>query len=875
MNPSPLSLPDTLAGSSAANLTSNAVTVPATTVEAETMTTTGAYYKTGTQTLLWGDGKLTTQLSSLASGIYQIEVVTFGIPDGSNQPKMRVMADNRLAADPVSVSNNNWQYQSQLFDNIELSGTGHSFSIDLFQPLGSVSLWIDKIILRRTGDVLPATQRAVLEAEQMTPQGGTYASPSSVLLWSNGSLSGQTSGLDAGVYEMEVVAFGLDGDGDQARMRVTANNRMAGDAVAVKNNGWNYQGYVFSGVELGTGTNNFKVDFFNDSPARDLWIDKIILRKTGTLPYLGLRPAAEAETMQASGGNYTAATATRIWQNGLLQTQLTNLASGHYTLDLDALGVDQNGLSSKIEVRVDGALAGPAFSVANNDWNYKRYRAGELDLTGGNHTVTIKFADDSVARDVWIDRLQLRKTAELPAPQNTRVFSLSLNSTILTAAATFGSAGTTAQGESGGWAIEISKLFLSGIADVFDNIIFLPTLQAARNLSLADITSPNDNGIGTFYGGLRNSVTGIGRDTADYGSYFGSMDGGALQGILYIDSGVKNDSDFRFSSSDFTQLRNQVLWENVLSQEMGHRFGSFLTADAGNPFGLLGRADSHWNPFFDADFSPMDGNDWVDNGNGSFTLTHSYIDEIKQLRTTTPMPYNDLDLYAMGLLDASEVRAGFVIQNPRDSFGRRIRPYAQVGETPPSGGPYIQVELSPGIWSTSRTLYNGDVVTGTKRTVTLADVINLEGRRSPAFPNTVKNFNPAFVVITDPSDTAATVQSFTEKVRGFQNSFASFFSGITRGLGTIQLPSASLSYARSNLLQSAAASASGISNVLNAAADSLVTPSAPTFFSHSVRPTHDFYWDALVRGNHASIFTERRKKKSRLVNLPSLAVSHF
>ena len=39
--------------------------------------------------------------------------------------------------------------------------------------------------------------------------------------------------------------------------------------------------------------------------------------------------------------------------------------------------------------------------------------------------------------------------------------------------------------------------------------------------------------------------------------------------------------DFRFGSSDFTKERNLTLWQNVLTQELAHRFGNFLTSAAG------------------------------------------------------------------------------------------------------------------------------------------------------------------------------------------------------------------------------------------------------------------------------------------------------
>ncbi|MBP9866418.1 MAG: hypothetical protein KBC91_08485, partial [Candidatus Omnitrophica bacterium] len=390
-----------------------------------------------------------------------------------------------------------------------------------------------------------------------------------------------------------------------------------------------------------------------------------------------------------------------------------------------------------------------------------------------------------------------------------------------------------------GFLPELTKQFLSLYQDVFDYLVFVPTLAAAERLSSQSAGSAGSNDLGSFSFGVFNDVQGVG-GTYDYRTSFGSSAAGEFEDIVYLDSGLFGTGDFRLSTSDFSQTDNRLLWEHIAAHELHHRFGSVLTSEFGNPLGILGRQLAHWGPFFDADFSPMDGNDWVDNGNGTFTLKNSYIEEAYFNKASTQMPFNDFDLYAMGLLDASEVKVSFVIDNPRYN-GLRLRPYVEQGDDPRGGGALVQVETSPGVWSNPVYL-GGDngvplVITGTRRTVTLADIMAYEGSRSPAFPSVPRNFKPAFVVLTDVNDTSATIQSQMGKANILQTGLVDYFSQITRGLGSLTLPDIASSYVRSV----AANVSSSPGNVSLVHVNSIAAHSAQRMASPPVLPLHREY----------------------------------
>jgi hypothetical protein len=144
---------------------------------------------------------------------------------------------------------------------------------------------------------------------------------------------------------------------------------------------------------------------------------------------------------------------------------------------------------------------------------------------------------------------------------------------------------------------------------------------------------------------------------------------------------------------------------------VGHRWLAFLNFrdTNGRPSrALLGRDSSHWSFFFDSDASVMEGNDIEDLGNGSF-------------RTVAAVErYSLLDQYAMGLVDQSDVPPFFYVQNPINL------------------PPRITAESDPEV---------GVTFNGTRRNVTIDDVIAVLGSRVPSAAQSPRVYRQAFVYV--------------------------------------------------------------------------------------------------------------------------------
>jgi MYXO-CTERM domain-containing protein len=208
---------------------------------------------------------------------------------------------------------------------------------------------------------------------------------------------------------------------------------------------------------------------------------------------------------------------------------------------------------------------------------------------------------------------------------------------------------------------------------------------------------------GAFYLPLANDVTGIGyKHSVGLGpETFDSTDNSPLDGVIVM--------------NDYTIWGDFGGVSNVFNQEITHRFAAFVhyQEDGGTDSDLLlGRDLAHWSFFMDTGSSPMEGNAWKDNGNGSFTT----------FTNTSAHNYCPLDLYLMGLIPPTDVPPFWFIDNPDLSSSRITR-------------------------ATTPALFGPVTLSGTKKTITIDDVIRAEGPRVPASDVAPKSFKIGFVLV--------------------------------------------------------------------------------------------------------------------------------
>lgn len=183
-----------------------------------------------------------------------------------------------------------------------------------------------------------------------------------------------------------------------------------------------------------------------------------------------------------------------------------------------------------------------------------------------------------------------------------------------------------------------------------------------------------------------------------------------------------------------------------MSQEAGHQWLAFLMFDDAGVSSnlLLGRDFAHWSFFLDSDASDMEGNNWVDNTDGTFKSNELTI------------RYSLLDQYAMGLRSASEVPDFFFIRDPIEPTRTR------------SSSPEIGVTVS-----------------GTRQNVSISQITAIEGVRPLGFtgvnPTTV--WHQAFILLVR----AGTTPSSTDlsKIETIRSSWVPYFANAVGGRGSI------------------------------------------------------------------------------------------
>jgi subtilase family serine protease/Tol biopolymer transport system component len=210
--------------------------------------------------------------------------------------------------------------------------------------------------------------------------------------------------------------------------------------------------------------------------------------------------------------------------------------------------------------------------------------------------------------------------------------------------------------------------------------------------------------VGGRYYGVKNDVAGIGVDLFDRSPDFGSN--GRLQG--YIDMGPLARLETDPTSPAFERTLS------TLAHEVAHRWAAhvrFLDASGSPSTALLGRDLAHWSSRLNSHNSVLYGNEWRDNGDGTFTSTG-------RPRTF----YSPLDLYLMGILRPTEVPPMLLVDNP---------------------------DVDP-----NRLPERGLTISGVAGTVTIDDIIAVEGERNPPAGEAPRHFKAAFILLVRPGEQA-------------------------------------------------------------------------------------------------------------------------
>jgi hypothetical protein len=196
--------------------------------------------------------------------------------------------------------------------------------------------------------------------------------------------------------------------------------------------------------------------------------------------------------------------------------------------------------------------------------------------------------------------------------------------------------------------------------------------------------------------------------------------------------------------------------------EASHNWGPALRVPGPTPDELIG-FPFHWSFFMDAGGSPAGGNQWKDNGDGTFTTIAA---------KPSAIVYSKLDLYLMGLAMPDEVPAFGVLEG------------AVVPATPTDpllGGAYAAHSFP---WFDDSSALT---VTATRKTFTIDDVIATNGPRAPAFGASPTSWKLGVVLLTSKTDTAESTAAATKIFDSIALGLAPAFNAATSGRGTLEI----------------------------------------------------------------------------------------
>lgn len=197
-----------------------------------------------------------------------------------------------------------------------------------------------------------------------------------------------------------------------------------------------------------------------------------------------------------------------------------------------------------------------------------------------------------------------------------------------------------------------------------------------------------------YFTPVQNQVQGIGLDTFDDSTNY-SIDGQPLERL----QGTIDMANLSGYVTDPTDPGFETTLK-ILAHELSHRWGAyvhFIDEQGQQSDALLGIADAHWSFLLDSEGSTLYGNNWQDNGDGTFT---SMPPEQGQEGFNFGRIFSPLDLYLMGVLAPNEVPPMTLLESPG-----------------------VAADLPPVV---------GETIVATAKTVTIDQVVAAEGVRHPS-----------------------------------------------------------------------------------------------------------------------------------------------
>jgi len=286
----------------------------------------------------------------------------------------------------------------------------------------------------------------------------------------------------------------------------------------------------------------------------------------------------------------------------------------------------------------------------------------------------------------------------------------------------------------------VARRFYRSHGDSLDQLVMFANFNNALGDALA------------FEQHIRISMTGTGISMFNTTSFFGSA--GRLHSMLNMNRLSVYPDDLNCLADPTCRFFGNNSTLTLMGQETGHQWLAFLHFNDGGVSSdlLLGRDLSHWSFFLDSDASDMEGNNWADNGNGTFTSNELTI------------RYSALDQYAMGLRTANEVPNFFFIRFPSPS------------------NPCLTSEPRGGRACAPAT---GVTVSGTRQNVSISQITAVEGFRPPGFtgvnPTTV--WHQAFILLVNAGTTPSSAE--LTKINTIRSAWIPYFANAVGGRGSI------------------------------------------------------------------------------------------